>query len=43
MKGGMNDEDVAAWREERRKNWPTREKGEAHREKLAQKTQEQQR
>ena len=33
----MNDEDVAAWREERRKNWPTREKGEVHREKLAQK------
>lgn len=37
MKGGMNDEDVAAWREERRRNWPTREKGEAHKEKLAQK------
>ena len=33
----MNDEDVAAWREERRKNWPTTAKGEAHREKLAQK------
>ena len=33
----MSDEDVAAWREERRRNWPTREKGEAHREKLAQK------
>ena len=37
MKGGMSDEEVAGWREERRKNWPTREKGEAHREKLAQK------
>ena len=33
----MNDEDVAAWKEERRKNWPTTAKGEAHREKLAQK------
>ena len=33
----MNEEDAAAWREERKRNWPTREKGEAHREKLAQK------